>query len=657
MATGHIARVLLDSSLPQLDHLFDYRIPESLLETAVPGVRVKVPFRSAGRTASGYLIELSGDAEFSGELSSIEDVVSPVPVLRPEVWKLARRIADRSAGSASDIIRLAVPPRQVRVEKAWLAAQTLDGDRQDDGSAQQPAPLAGYAPGRLEAAIGNGQRLAVSAVPLLRELDTGEWVGAWAVAMAHAAAHCLSLGKTSILIVPDHRDQEQLLAALAASVPQPAIVRLDARQSNADRYRSFLTCLEDQPRIIVGNRSAVYAPAEELGLIALWDDGDRLNSEPLSPYANARDVALVRQEQASCALIVINHSRTTDIQRLVELGWLGELLPEPAYLPHIIPTAEQHTDNPAAATARIPSLAWREATRALQSGPVLIQVARPGYAPVLACRSCRTPARCNRCAGPLGLAHATATPACGWCGALATGWHCSNCEGTGIRLVTIGASRTAEELGRAFPGVRIIVSDGTRALLRVDAEPALVIATRGAEPIASGGYKAVILLDGERMLARESLRVAEDCLRSWSNAAALAAPKAPVILAGVGGALASTLSTWRQPAFASAELAERRTLRFPPAVRTASVTGTPVAVAQVVAELTEAGNADVLGPVDQPDGTVRAIVRLDYAHTPAVAATLRAAVIRNATRRKPAGKGNYRAVPTLKIRFDDPEIL
>src|SRR6185436_6072340 len=66
-------------------------------------------------------------------------------------------------------------------------------------------------------------------------------------------------------------------------------------------------------------------------------------------------------------------------------------------------------------------------------------------------------------------------------------------------------------------------------------EPALVVATRGAEPIAAGGYRAVLLLDGERMLLRESLRVAEDCLRWWSNAAALAAPGATVHPARVGG--------------------------------------------------------------------------------------------------------------------------
>jgi primosomal protein N' (replication factor Y) len=223
--------------------------------------------------------------------------------------------------------------------------------------------------------------------------------------------------------------------------------------------------------------------------------------------------------------------------------------------------------------------------------------------------------------------------------------------------VTRGTGRTAEELGRAFPGVRVIVSDGERIVQQVTGAPALVVATRGAEPIAPGGYAAVLLLDGERMLARENLRVGDDCLRWWSNAAALAAPSAPVVLVGVGGELGQALATWRQDGYASGELADRRQLRFPPAVRIASVTGQPQAV-QTTLDAVEPGSAiDVLGPVQVGDGAVRAIVRFEYANGARVAAALRAAVVRNATSAKRAPRGGFRPAPTLRVRFDDPEIL
>jgi primosomal protein N' (replication factor Y) (superfamily II helicase) len=465
-------------------------------------------------------------------------------------------------------------------------------------------------------------------------------------------------GKSAILAVPDFRDQEQLAAALAAMLPPERVVRLDARQSNADRYRAFLRCLGESPVVIIGNRSAVYAPARSLGLIALWDDGDPLYAEPLAPYVNARDAALLRQELQGAALVFLGHSRSTDVERLVELGWLTSVSPSPRVLPKVIPTAQQPAVDRLAAQARIPSTAWNAARAALESGPVLVQVARPGYAPRLACVDCGQSARCLRCEGPLTQKSARAIPACAWCGALAVDWHCDNCEGTRFRLVGAGgASRTAEELGRAFPGVRVIVADGDRPILKVGREPALVIATRGAEPVAAGGYHAVLLLDGERMAARESLRVGEDCLRWWSNAMALASRGAPTYLVGVGGALASALSTWRQADYARAELADRRRLRFPPAVRVATLTGTLEAVAAAV-KTAPIPAADILGPVETAPGAVRTIVRFDYAAGAAIAADLRAEVIRSATSRKRALAAKSAGLPAsanLRVRFDDVE--
>jgi primosomal protein N' (replication factor Y) (superfamily II helicase) len=650
---GAIARVWVDSPLPQLDRLFDYRVPDELAHEIRIGNRVRVPWRSAGRFVDAYVVELVDSVEFTGVLSTVEAIVSAVPVLSPEVATLARKAADRAAGSAIDIVRVAVPGRQARVEKAWLAAV-----------GREPlAPIAartldGYASGRIEAAIRDGGRLAIDAVPLGVEVAPGAWTGHWAASLAAAATVALADGKSAILAVPDYRDQEQLEAALSAVLPPERIVRLDARQSNPDRYRAFLRCLEAEALVIVGNRSVVYAPAANLGLIAVWDDGDPLHSEPLAPYVHTRDAALLRQEQQDCALLFVGHSRSTEVERLVEIGWLESVSPTPSVLPKVIPTVAQTAGDRLAAQARIPSTAWREASAALRTGPVLIQVARPGYAPRLACVDCGQSARCLRCEGPLAQKTSRSIPACSWCGALAVDWHCDNCEGTRMRLVGAGgAARTAEDLGRAFPGVRIIVADGDRPILSVGAEPALVIATRGAEPRAAGGYRAVLLLDGDRMTARESLRVGEDCLRWWSNAVALAARGAPTYLVGVGGALATALSTWRQSDYARSELIDRRRLRFPPAVRVASVTGSLEAVTNAVADVAISPD-DVLGPVETAGGGVRTILRFDYARGAEVAAELRAEIIRSATsrRRSLASKGASGPIPpNLRVRFDDVE--
>jgi primosomal protein N' (replication factor Y) len=628
-----IARVLVDSPLPQLDRLLDYRIPDTIVGVE-PGMRVSVPLRAASRVAEGFVVELSSQQDFPGPLSDILSLVSRVPVLQPEVWALARAVADRAAGSASDVLRLAVPPE-----------------------------LDGYAPGVVEAAVAAHERIVLGVASGVESLSVGTadssadavWVGRWAVTLARLAVRVVAAGESAILVAPDYRDQEQLAAALAVLLPPEAVVRLDARQSNPDRYRGLLRALGPRPVVLLGNRSVVYAPAAQLGLIAIWNDGDPLLGEPLAPYVHARDAALIRREQQGAALVFAGHTRTTEVQRLVEVGYLRELgLARPRH-PRVIPSANIAAQDRLAAQARIPSIAWREATAASKLGPVLVQVARPGYAPGMRCVDCGESARCRVCGGPLHQKRGGGLLSCSWCGAPEAAWRCENCQSTRIRPAGVGASRTAEELGRAFPGVRIVVADGERSIQAIDDTPAIVVATRGAEPIAAGGYRAVLLLDGDRMVARESLRVGEDCLRWWSDAAALAADGAPVVLVGVGGALAAAMVTGRQADYARVELVDRRALRFPPVVRVATVTGLPDAVSSALAALPD--GVDPVGTT-VTDGAARAIVRFDYAHGAAVALALRSEVIRQATARRKAVPGSPRRgrqpLP-LRVHFDDPE--
>ncbi|MGC5223073.1 primosome assembly protein PriA [Micromonospora sp. DT81.3] len=657
-----VARVLIDSPLPQLDRLFDYAIPDHLAAGARPGVRVRVPLRTAGRVVDAFLVEVGEADDAERPLSELDAVVSDAAVLPRSLYALARRVADRAAGSASDILRLVVPKRQVRVEKAWLAADPPPmpavSEEARDWAGRALTPFAGLAD-RLVA----GERLALDAPPGPAVTPAGGQVGAWATILAAAAVRVLAEGRSAILIVPDYRDQEQLEAALDGVVPDGALVRYDARRPNPERYRGFLRTLGDAACIVIGNRSAVYAPVAELGLVAVWDDGDPLLEEPLAPYVHPRDAALVRQELDGGALLFAGHTRTTDVERLVAVGWVREIAATRRAAPKVVLSASNEGES---RSARVPSAAFRAARVALETGPVLVQVARPGYSPVLVCGDCRKPARCAACAGPLHAPGPRAVPVCGWCGRAAHAWACPHCESTKLRLASSGSERTADELGRAFPGVRVILADGDHQVTRVDARPALVVATRGAEPLADGGYRAVILLDGDRMLLAESLRIGESCLRWWSNAAALAAPGAPVHLVGVTGAVARALATWTQSAYARAELAERAPLRMPPAYRVALVEGAPISVDRALGALRDAvpalpGEA-VLGPLpdEEPRAdipTARALVRFDYASGSAVTASLRSSVVGEALRSRRAVKGRTPR-NTLRVRVDvvDPEL-
>jgi primosomal protein N' (replication factor Y) len=662
MTEHAVAKVLLDSPLPQLDRLFDYAIPRELDDQAQPGVRVRVPLRSAGRMVDGYLIERVLQEPGERPLSELDAVISPVPVVPRQLYTLARRVADRAAGSASDILRLAVPKRMVRAEKAWAAAGSPEMPRVDD-TAWADAALSAFP--ELAERVDREDRLAVLAPPHLipapqavSESQDAPWIGAWAELLVAAAVRTLSQGRSAIIVVPDHRDQSHIEAALAGRVPDTAVVRHDARQSSPDRYAGYLRTLDPVPCIVVGQRSAVYAPVHRLGLIAMWDDGDPLLDEPLSPGVHARDAALVRQELDSCALIFAGHTRTTDVERLVGIGWVHDVAPRRRTAPRVVLSATREGESRG---ARVPSAAFAAAREALASGPVLVQVARPGYAPVLVCAECRRPARCAHCAGPLRAARAGATPECAWCGRAATSWTCPHCSSTRVRMASAGSERTADELGRAFPGIRVIVADGDHPVARIDARPALVVATRGAEPIPDGGYRAIILLDGERMLLADDLRIGESALRWWMNAAALAAAGAPVHLVGVAGPVARALATWTPAAYARSELADRTPLRMPPVVRVAALEGAPArveaALSSLRADVPAFPAGDVLGPVLHDDGTARALVRFDYGNGAKIAESLRSSVVADALRARRARKGSGpQPRNTLRVRVDVPDL-
>jgi primosomal protein N' (replication factor Y) len=408
--------------------------------------------------------------------------------------------------------------------------------------------------------------------------------------VAEAVAAVRLSGRGAVVVVPDHRDLDRVEDALLELLPADDVARLAADDGPTPRYRNFLRVRSGAAGVAVGTRSAAFAPVRNLGLVVCWDDGDELHIEQRSPYAHAREVLLLRAAQEGAGCLLAAHSRSTEAERLVESGWARPVEAERAVLRRTVPRVLNTADSfelerdPLARIARLPGAAWRAAKEGLERGPVLVQVARAGYAPSLVCDNCREPARCNSCSGPLAVAGSSGTsavPQCRWCSTQAPAWRCTSCNGVRLRRGATGALRTAEELGRAFPGTPVVTSSGDQVKAAVPDTKALVVATVGAEPLAAGGYAAALLLDGDSLLRRENLRAGEDAVRRWFNAAALVRP-APdgglVVITADDAAGVGALLRWDPAGFAQRELSLRQELQLPPAVRIASVTGGRTAV-------------------------------------------------------------------------------
>jgi primosomal protein N' (replication factor Y) (superfamily II helicase) len=385
-------------------------------------------------------------------------------------------------------------------------------------------------------------------------------------------------------------------------------------------------------------------------------------------------VLALRAHRAGAAALIGGFARTAELAQLVEAGWAHHLGPDRQTLRAVAPRVRPAVDDAeiardeAAALARLPSLAIRTARSALTTGPVLIQVPRRGYLAAIACARCRRQARCVQpigaagtpCNGPLRLSAPAAAPDCRWCGALAGAWRCEHCGHDRVRAIVIGSTRTAEEVGRAFPGVTVRTSGGDNVLAHVPDQPALIIATPGAEPVAS--YAAALLLDGWALLNRPSLRAAEETLRRWLAAAALVRPDGTVLV-HADRALSVTQAAirWDPVTFAERELAERAELGFPPAVRMAAVAGNAGAVASVLKDVDQRV-FEVLGPVPvdrdqareharepaEAEEQVRALVRAPRQRGGELAAAMRAAQAGRSSRKEGGG---------VRIQLDPAELI
>ena len=637
-AVRPVARVAVDVSLAHLDRPFDYLVPEDLDDLARPGCRVKVRF--AGKDVGGFVLERAEASAHDGKLQRIRRVVSAEQVLSPEVAGLCRAVADRYAGVFADVTRLAVPPRHAKAESEPCSIEPVP----DLPAATRDAWSSYRLAGSFLDALGGSEppRAVWTALP-----------GAdWPAAFAQAARATLESGRGALLLAPDARDLARLAAACEVALGPEGFVSLSADLGPTARYRAFLAALRGRARVVIGTRAAAFAPVVDLGLVAIWDDADDSYAEPRAPYPHAREVLLLRAHRQGCAALVGATARSAEAQALLESGWAHELAGDRAAVraaaPAVHVSGESDTDlarDGAARAARLPHRAFEAARTGLKEGPVLVQVPRAGYHPSLVCQDCRTPARCTTCGGGLRRTGSDAAPVCGVCGLEAAGYRCPECGGGRLRAVVVGARRTAEELGRAFPGVPVRTSGGDAVLDDVPARPALVVATPGAEPWADGGYGAALLLDTWLLLARPDLRAAEEAVRRWFNAATLVRPGGTVVMVGEPSAAPlQALVRWSPEGFAARELADRQAAGLPPATRLVELSGPAEAVEDVLTRMGEGlGRARVrprvLGPVPLDPGTVRALVSVPRASGAALARAVHEAQSARTTKKLP---GNVR---------------
>ncbi|SMY10966.1 primosomal protein N' [Brevibacterium jeotgali] len=655
-AARPVARVLLETAVPHLARPFDYGVTQAQDAEAVPGVRVRVRF--SGRLVSGFLLARAADTDVAGEIAPLERVVSPLPVADDRLMPLVREVADRWAGSLPDVLRLAVPPRHAAGERTALTAVAHHHEEPPPVPGPDEFPVPSGAPASYEVYLAalsewlsptavdtdqddtvqddtdqDGPRAAYALTP------GGEPGTGWISAGLRAAAIAVAAGRSVLWLVPDHRELDALSARLGPLAPHT--VRLSADQGPQARWSAWVRAHGGAARLVIGTRAAAFAPLDDLALVLLMDDGSDHYAEQRAPYPHARETCLVRVRQTGAALLLLDHTRTVEVQRLVESGWVGSIdmaredrrMTAPLVL---LPHADGAPERMPPEAFEVLRGALGRSRRETAHGPVLVQVPRAGYLPVVACARCGDLLDCPQCGRKLSAAGAGGPFACAGCGLREERCPCQRCGATRVRAVVRGLERTVEELQRAFADVPVIRSGGEDIVGSVGPQQAVVVATTGAEPYAEGGYAAAVLLDSlwpgpgldgvGRAIARR-LRALALVRASADGGRALVLDDTDIVV--------RVLQTFDPVRFAHAELADRRSTRLPPVVRTLRLTGPRREVLDVLGRLTAELGEGILSPLLVEDGEDDAHTRLlafGLTDSTAVSAALRTiAVHRSAT--------------------------
>ena len=564
------ARVRVDTGVFHLDQLYDYQIPEKLSEFIQVGIRVQLPF--GGRETEGIVVERVAAPERAGELKSITKVLSVVPIATSPSLDLINSVADHFACNPWDVIRSAIPPRVASVDKNF----------DSDGSHQH---------------------------------NRGKFVAEFQTLAPYIEAHdqlvnlvLKNYESGSVLIIaPDEKDVDRIIESLSSHDVQ--VLKLTAAMPREERYRNYLQAMHGAKSIVVGTRSAIFAPVNKLGTIIVHKESSVDHYEIRSPGWNSRSVALIRSKSESVKLILTGFSPSIEVSQLIEeraVKYVNskEIVNVKAFTP--------------SEGALLPGRIFSEIKKALSVGPVLFIAPRKGYGNALLCGHCRNVAMCE-CGGRLSVAAKTKAPSCVHCGKVFQGWKCSFCNRDKQYLAGRGIDRAAEEISRAFPKFPVVISAGDVIKDRIEHKPALVLATSGAQPQVEGGYAAVVILDGMRFFSHTDLRTQERARELFFETSSLISPSGTVLLViDDTHPIVSAIARWNVAPLLKRELSERAELQLPPSVFSVVLVMDQSIGIQIVNGLKKAladgripQSSNIYGPTEISKGQVKIVVHAD----------------------------------------------
>ncbi len=687
-----VARVALDIPARALDDAFDYDIPPGLEAEARVGCAVLVEF--GHREAVGHIVEVAATSEVqkrkpllavvspprfddvSARLAAwlAEEYVAPladavrlflppgsVPraakgpdgwrLVEPRVKQARERVVelceDSGYAPSTGAIRqrsvldaLAAGPLTTAELNALLGAVSSVVNRLAEAGAvtvrerqRTRGPATALRPAPRHESLSPGQESALDAI---RGATPGSWVVLKGVTGSgktevylRAIEDVRAAGRGAIVLVPEISLTPQTVGRFRSRFGDEVAV-LHSRLSSGERFDEFERVARGEARVVVGARSAIFAPVADLGIVVIDEEHETSYKQGSSPRYHAREVArrIVRQRDA----ILVTGTATPSMEAL-HAAENAECAV--AVLPERVgggaPPAIEVVDLGAEFVAGNRSMFSRRLAEELEGvrdrgEKAILLMNRRGYASFLLCRECGHVPGCDRCATSLTFHETGPVLMCHHCAArVSVPPVCPRCESPYLRRFGAGTQRVAEEVALAVPGMPVVRMDADttsakggheRRLAEFEAHSSAVLV--GTQMLAKGlDYPSVTLVGvvtADTTLHLPDVRAGERTFQMLEQVAGRAGrgareghviiqtywPDHPAIRAVV----------MRDPeVFYATDRADRRELGFPPYGRMANITVTSRDGSQakehantVALALTERAPAGVrvLGPSPAP---------------------------------------------------------
>ena len=459
------AEIIIDITNEALDRAYTYHIPEGM--DLHVGDRVTIPFGASNAEKTGYVVGLRENFDY--DPSKVKDIAAVIPdaiSVQEQLIHLAAWMSTEYGTTMNQCLKTVLPVRRtVRKNARRIDPIRMYQNEQDEYHDLNPAQaqaaaavIAGY-----QACVAKRTASQVMDVP--RYLLHGITGSGKTEVYLHIMEEVIRRGDQVILLIPEISLTYQTVRRVSTRF-QGRVAILNSRMSIGERFEQYTKCERGEVNVLIGPRSAVFAPFERLGLIIMDEEHESAYKSETAPRYETRDVAYERARLAGCpvlygsatpSLAIYSAALRGEVQllELLERAHAGAQLAETEIIDL---RAELAKGNRSILSERLYTLMQEKLEKKEQ---IMLFMNRRGYSNFVSCRSCGEALKCPHCDITLTL-HRDASLRCHYCGYQTRLMKlCPSCGSPYLAPFGFGTEKLESYVKKVFP---------TASVLRMDAD-------------------------------------------------------------------------------------------------------------------------------------------------------------------------------------------